>query len=138
MLARPSRDPDWSDVHTGPVSASYMSAREAFDAGFANMPGWATHALSLRDKVVGRLGLTTVTEGETRMTSLPVLVDTPQVFETGLEDKHLTFTLETRLEGDSVSAKTRIWFNHWSGQLYLRAVLIPHRLIMRHIIRSLA
>lgn len=136
MQSRPDRDADWQDTHRGPVASSIATARQAFEAGFRNMPNWVDTAMTVRNAVVQRFGLTTGDEDALR--SMPVLQDTDTVFETGLEDKHLTFSIETALQNGQVAATTRIWFNHWSGRFYLAIVMIPHKIIMRHIVRSLA
>lgn len=138
MQARPDRDPDWQDTHRGPVKPTITTARQAFEVGFLNMPWWVNGAMRLRNAVVRRFGLNTGPDVSNPMHHLPVLQDSTEVFETGLEDKHLTFSLETVLQNGQVAATTRIWFNHWAGRLYLGVVLIPHKLIMRHIVRSLA
>lgn len=138
MQERPKQDPDWQDTHRGPVAPEYQTARQSFEAGFAALPGWVSVALRMRDAVVKRFGLTTVSEGELSMTSLPVLQETPTTYEVGLEDKHLTFTLVTEQCDADVSVTTRIWFNHWLGRVYLAAVLIPHKIIVRHAIRAVA
>ncbi|SHI02928.1 DUF2867 domain-containing protein [Marivita hallyeonensis] len=135
---RPDRAADWQDTHAGPVASDYRTARQAFDAGFANMPRWVDGAMSARNAIVRRFGLVTGEEGAGVMTRLPVWRETSDVFETGLVDKHLTFSIETRLSTGHVAATTRIWFNHWAGRLYLGIVMIPHKIIMRHIVRSLA
>lgn len=134
----PSRPCDWSDRHTGVVSTEITSARQAFETSFARLPKAVDWALRLRDAVVGRLGLARVTDGSLSMTTLPVLTERPDCYEVGLEDKHLTFTLQTDLAQREIAVTTRIWFNHWTGRLYLAAVLLPHKLIVRRAIRSLA
>ena len=96
--------------------------------------GWAVRA---RDAVVGRLGLATVSDGDLRLDTLPVLQDTPDCFEVGMADKHLTFTLQTDLTGRHIAVTTRIWFNNWSGRVYLLGVWVPHKLIVRHAIGSI-
>lgn len=137
MNGRPKHNPDWQDTHSGPVAPQYKTARQSFEAGFASLPGWVSIALRLRDAVVKRFGLTTVSEGDLNMTSLPVLQETPTTYEVGLEDKHLTFTLLTQQNNNNVSVTTRIWFNHWLGRVYLAAVLLPHKIIVRHAVRAL-
>lgn len=136
-LHRPPAPPDWQDVHAGPVAPDITSARSAYETAFSRLPRWVDTALRLRDGVVGRLGLATVTEGAIDMTRLPVIEETDRHYEVGLADKHLTFTLATRLDPGRVSLTTRIWFNHWSGRAYLALVLIPHKIIARHAVRSL-
>lgn len=138
MMQHPDRHHDWTDCHTGPVAPRHDTARAAFEAGFAAMPGWVDTALRMRDGVVKRFGLTTVTEGAVSMTNLPVLEDSPTRYEVGLEDKHLTFTILTERHPSKVSVTTRIWFNHWLGRVYLGVVVIPHKIIVRHAIRALA
>ena len=137
-MERPVREEDWSDVHAGEVSSEITGARMAFETAFSRLPKWVDTALAARDFVVRRFGLTTVSEGALSMTTLPVLQESQEVYEVGLQDRHLTFTLETELQGSHVSVTSRIWFNHWAGRLYLALVLIPHKLILRHAIRSLA
>ncbi|MGX9356360.1 DUF2867 domain-containing protein [Roseobacteraceae bacterium S113] len=136
-MQRPARSPDWQDHHDGPVRAEITSARMAFELGFASLPGWVDRALALRDRLVSPLGLTTVTDGALSMTTLPVLEDTPEHYEVGLEDKHLTFTLHTSLAPNRARVTTNIWFNHWIGRAYLTAVLIPHKIILRHSLKGL-
>ena len=136
MHQRPDTEPDWQDTHRGPVSSTITTARQAFETGFRNMPTWVDAAMTARNAVVRRFDLTTG-DGDA-LAHLPVLQETDTVFETGLADKHLTFSIETVLQNGHVAATTRIWFNHWSGRLYLTMVLIPHKIIMRHIVRSLA
>ncbi|MGB0506585.1 MAG: DUF2867 domain-containing protein [Pikeienuella sp.] len=138
-LAIPPREPDWQDCHSGPRRPELGMARDAYAEGMAVMPGWAQFALAARNRIVGLFGLRTGSDqGGDLMTSLPVLTDTTELYECGLTDKHLTFTLSTRLEGGRISITTSIWFNHWSGRLYLAVVLIPHKLIVKQTIRRLA
>jgi hypothetical protein len=136
--AFPDRPHDWQDCHAGPLSHDYQTARQAYEAGFAALPGWVDIALNLRDRIVGRFGLTTVTNGAMSMTTLPVLYEDPESYEVGLIDRHLTFTLRTQRQSGQVSITTRIWFNHWLGRAYLAVVLIPHKIIVRHAIRAVA
>jgi hypothetical protein len=72
------------------------------------------------------------------MADLPVVEETPKRYELGLIDRHLTFTIETELGGDTAHVTTNIWYNHWAGRLYLAVVLIPHKLILRGALRRLA
>jgi len=136
----PSAPPDWQDRHEGPLSSNRAgSARAVYEQGFHMMPGWAKLALRGRNAIVGRFGLKTEGQGGAdMMTSLPVVEDTPDRYCVGLQDKHLTFTLLTERSARDVAITTSIWFNHWSGRAYLAIVLIPHKLILRHIIKRLA
>lgn len=138
MQNRPARSPDWQDCHKGPIAPRHATARQAFETGFDNLPGWVGLALRGRDRVVKPFGLATVSDRDLSMTSLPVLEETPNTYEVGIEDSHLTFTLQTNLDHGIVSVITRIWFNHWMGRFYLATVLLPHKYILRHAIRALA
>ncbi len=93
--------------------------------------------MRLRNRIVGLFGLTTPTMGKGMM-DLPVAVETAQAYELGLIDRHLTFTLETLHQGSAATLTTRIWFNHWTGRLYLAMVLIPHKIIVKLALRRLS
>ena len=136
----PTAPPDWQDRHEGPLSGDRTgSARDVYEQGFHMMPGWATTALRMRNRIVRLFGLKTEGQGGADlMTSLPVVEDSADRYCVGLQDKHLTFTLLTERTARHVKITTSIWFNHWSGRAYLAVVLIPHKLILRHIIKGLA
>ncbi|QXT38924.1 DUF2867 domain-containing protein [Gymnodinialimonas ceratoperidinii] len=155
-LKRPLRPPDWSDAQTAPVRAGIPTARAAYEIALGQMPPWVNRAMKIRNGVVGRMGLKTpamAPETAQRQLSdidsppeaptpgmlhLPVVRERDDLYELGLEDRHLTFTLETRLEAGRAAMTTRIWFNHWTGRLYLAVVLIPHKIIVRHALGRLA
>lgn len=101
------------------------------------MPPWVHGAMKMRNRIVGLFGLTTPTMGQ-GMLDLPTVSETAQAYELGLIDRHLTFTLETRHQGDTAALTTRIWFNHWTGRLYLAVVLIPHKIIVKLSLRRLS
>lgn len=138
-LTRPDRAPDWSDRHEGSVSPAIRDARSAYLQAIHGFPAWARIALRLRNRIVAPFGLRTEgADGGDLMATLPVVHESADRLEVGLADKHLTFTIETALSGGRAAVTTRIWFNHWSGRLYLAAVLLPHKLILRHSLRGLA
>lgn len=138
-LTLPNEPPHWQDQHSGPLDPALLTARDAYMTGFSRMPAWAQFALDLRNRVVSLFGLKTEgPAGSGLMTSLPVIEDTVDRYRVGLADKHLTFTLLTERDDARVRITTSIWFNHWSGRLYLALVLVPHKLIVRQIIRRLA
>ena len=85
-------------------------------------------------------GLKTKVEGrqEELMLALPVLHETPESYEVGLTDKHLTFTILTERSKTGTCLTTSIWFNHWTGRAYLALVYIPHKIIVRLAVRALA
>jgi hypothetical protein len=102
------------------------------------MPRWAGAALVLRDLVVRPLGLKTAAgqRGE-GMLGLPVITEQRGVYELGMEDRHLSFTIRTELAEGVAHVRTSIWFNHMLGRAYLAVVWLPHKLILRHILRHL-
>lgn len=136
-LKRPLRPPDWSDTHEAPLRAELTTARAAYEVALGQMPPWVHGAMNARNWIVGRLGLSTTTM-EQGMASLPIVSETDDAYELGLIDRHLTFTLQTIRDGDTARLTTRIWFNHWTGRLYLAVVLIPHKIIVKLSLRRLA
>lgn len=136
-LKRPLRPPDWSDTHEAPLRAELTTARAAYEVALGQMPPWVRGAMNARNWIVGRLGLSTPTM-EQGMASLPIVSETDDAYELGLIDRHLTFTLQTIRDGDTARLTTRIWFNHWTGRLYLAVVLIPHKIIVKLSLRRLA
>ncbi|THH36649.1 DUF2867 domain-containing protein [Aliishimia ponticola] len=135
----PASPPDWQDRHEGMLGRDLATARAIHEYGLSQMPGWAQVALDLRNRLAGRFGLKTEgADGARLMASLPVLEETPDRYCVGLQDKHLTFTLLTERTSARTAVTTSIWFNHWTGRAYLGLVLVPHKLILRHTIRSLA
>ena len=136
-LTRPMRPPDWADTHRGPVRPAITTARGAYEAALCTMPRWAEVALAARNKIVGLFGLHTPDMGQ-GMADLPVICESDEAFELGLEDRHLTFTILTEVTGGEAAVTTKIWFNHWAGRLYLGVILIPHKLILRGALRRLA
>lgn len=139
QLRRPDRAPDWSDRHVARINPGIRDARSAYLKAIHGFPVWARVALRLRNRIVAPFGLRTEgAEGGDLMATLPVVHESADRLEVGLADKHLTFTIETALSGGRAAVTTRIWFNHWSGRLYLAAVLLPHKLILRHSLKGLA
>jgi len=118
------------------------TARAAYEVALGTLPPWVHGVMKIRNRVVGRFGSATPTMGQGMMRQgmmdLPVVSETGEAYELGLIERHLTFTLQTCLEGGAATLTTRIWFNHWSGRLYLGIVLIPHKIIVRLALRRLA
>lgn len=136
-LKRPLRPPDWSDTHAAPLRAELTTARAAYEVALGQLPPWVSRAMTLRNWIVGRFGLSTPSM-DRGMAGLPVVSERDESYELGLIDRHLTFTLQTIVDGDHVRLTTRIWFNHWTGRLYLAIVLIPHKIIVKLSLRRLA
>lgn len=139
-MIKPSSAPDWQDSFAGPTDAQVTTARDAYETGFKRLPAWVGWALSARNKVVQAFGLKTEIEGqkEELMLALPVLQETPNAYEVGIDDKHLTFTILTERTATGTRLTTSIWFNHWTGRAYLALVYIPHKIIVRLAVKALA
>ncbi|ABD54516.1 DUF2867 domain-containing protein [Jannaschia sp. CCS1] len=136
-LKRPLRPPDWSDTHAAPLRAELTTARAAYEVALGQLPPWTRRAMTIRNAIVGRLGLRTP-DMQQGMADLPIVAESDESYELGLIDRHLTFTLQTIVEDDIARLTTRIWFNHWTGRLYLALVLIPHKIIVKLALRRLA
>ncbi len=139
-MIRPSTHPDWQDSYAGPTDAQITTARDAYETGFRRLPAWVGWALAARNKAVQLFGLKTRIEGreEELMLALPVLQETPEAYEVGIHDKHLTFTILTERTGTDTRLTTSIWFNHWTGRTYLALVYIPHKIIVRLAVKALS
>lgn len=139
----PDRPADWADCHTGPLARPELTARAAFERGLRAVPAWVGPAMALRNLLVRPFGLRTGVGGPPGagpagfLARLPVLTDRPDLFETGLTDRHLTFTLRVETAPARIALRTRIWFHSAFGRLYLRAVLTAHNAIVRRLLRSL-
>ena len=117
-----------------------MTAHQAYDKAFIALPRWVNWALALRNILMRPFGLTTSAGDGSRnmMLQLPIAHESDSNYQVGLVDRHLTFTIETDMSADQVAVTTRIWFNHCLGRLYLAAVLIPHKIIVKNAVRNLA
>ncbi len=139
-LTIPDRAPDWQDCHAGALVPPETTARDAFVRALDNAPGWVGAAMWLRNLMGRPFGITPATLDDRAdfLNRMPVVTDQPDHFETGLTDRHLTFTLSVDTQPGHVAATTRIWFHNLVGRLYLRAVLPVHRHLMRRMLRGLA
>ncbi len=136
---RPDSDPDWSDTVYGPLRFEGKTSRELFMMGLDNLPKWFQAALKIRNLVVAPFGLKTEFEGTGHfLARLPVLKDTEHVFETGIDDKHLTFTLCLKQQEGIASMKTNIWFNSLLGKFYLTIIKPGHILAVKNLCRTIA
>ena len=136
---RPPAAPDWADTVTGPMRRPGMTAREAFLFALERPPLWLRVAMVLRNIAVAPFRLKTGLKGKGHfLARMPVVADKPEHFETGMADRHLTFTIATLIRGDMVGVTTAIWFNSWLGRVYLRLVMPGHILATRQIAGRIA
>jgi hypothetical protein len=134
----PDRPEDWSDAYQGPMVPPCDTARDALMRGLQSMPVWAEGLMRLRNRLARLVGLHGGQDGADMLTRMPVLSESDDRFETGVSDRHLTFTILVELLGPEVRLTTRIWFNHWLGRVYLFVILTFHKAILRHMMRSLS
>lgn len=137
-LVCPDRPEDWSDAYQGLMVPPCETARGALMRGLQTMPTWAETLMRLRNRLARMVGLHGGQDGASMLARMPVLSESIDRFETGVSDRHLTFTILVELRGPEARLTTRIWFNHWLGRVYLWAILPFHKAILRHMIRSLA
>lgn len=144
---QPSRNPDYSDTFTGPNAHPSLTARELAALALSRVPGWFRLMFSLRQRVAGVLGLKTAhgdggQVGTDFLMELPVLIETPDRFRAGLNDKHLDFAIDVKKQAQNVAITTDIWFgqgaNRLLGRAYLTAVKPFHNAILRHWIAVLS
>lgn len=136
---RPDGAPDWADTVFGPAQLPGMGARALFDEALKRPPLWLGAAMILRNLLVAPFGLRGKLEGQGHfLTRLPVVTERPDHFETGMRDRHLTFTLSVRLRSDEVFVTTSIWFNAPLGKIYLAVIKPGHILATRQIASRIA
>lgn len=132
----------FEDIYTGKLGSPEAPARRLVAHGLAAMPGWVDGAMWLRNHLVAPFGLKTGAEnGQAAelMRRLPVVRETDVEFITGMEDRHLDFTVRlTKTLGGGFELATKVTPHNRFGRVYLRAVLPAHKLIMRRIARGLA
>ncbi|MEM7438788.1 MAG: DUF2867 domain-containing protein [Pseudomonadota bacterium] len=132
-FVRPDRQPDWADTIGGPLIDPGMTAKEAFLHALGAWPAWLRAALVVRNMVVAPFGLKTELEGDGHLlTRMPVVTEKPEHYETGIADRHLSFTIAVHVQNASVYMTTAIWYNNWLGRVYLRVVMPGHILAVRH------
>ncbi|MDU8929242.1 DUF2867 domain-containing protein [Alisedimentitalea sp. MJ-SS2] len=142
-LDLPDRAPDWQDCHSGPVSPPRHPARAVFRRALAQAPRWMGPAMALRNMALRPFGLHTKTPDPLTspggfLDAMPVVDDSDTRFETGLSDRHLTFTLTAQSDGQDIHLTTRIWFNHWLGRVYLLVVWPAHVILIRTMLRRIS
>lgn len=140
-LKRPLRPPDGSDTHTARPRADLTPARAAYEVARGQLPPWVSRAMTICNRVVGRMGPSTPTMdlGNGKgMADLPIVTGTDDTNLLGPIDRYLAFPLRTCAEADTARLTTRIWFNQWTGRLCPAVVLIHQKRIVRFAIGRLA
>lgn len=132
----------FEDCYTGRLGSPETPARRLAAHGLAAMPGWVGAAMWLRNRIVTPFGLKTGAEDgppADLMRRLPVVRETADEFVTGMDDRHLNFTVRlTKTQDGGFELATRVTPHNRFGRAYLAAVLPTHRVIMCRIASGLA
>jgi hypothetical protein len=131
---------DFSDAWRGQADRSDVTAMQVAIGMFKEPPRWVNALMSVRDGIVGRLGLKTsehLPAGSpgTSAGIFPVLLNTPTEVVLGADDKHLDFRIWVHVEphsgGSRVTASTVVRTHNRFGRLYLATIMPFHRLLSR-------
>lgn len=141
-FAKPDRKPDFSDIFEGRLAHHEKSARELAEYALANSPAWFLKLFQLRQFFARLVGLKTqprqsAVDGTSFLLAMPVIEDSDDVYEAGISDRHLDFTLRLEKVSQSIRLSTTIWFNNWAGRIYLALVRPFHNRICAHYVKVL-
>ena len=121
---------DFADAYALDIAAPIL-APEAARRAFGGMPSWARHLLTLRNAVVGPLGLKTRATGDgPSLGMFPILLSTPSRVVLGMDDRHLDFRIVVDVQGNRVTMTTLVQRHGWAGRAYLALVLPFHKRIV--------
>lgn len=121
---------DFSDAFAFDMSEP-VDAPEAARRVLTGMPGWARHLMTLRNALVGPLGLKTGATGTVaRIGIFPILTATPSRVVLGLDDRHLDFRIVVDVVGTQVTLTTLVRRKAWYGWVYLALVMPFHKVIV--------
>ncbi|MEM1316749.1 MAG: DUF2867 domain-containing protein [Pseudomonadota bacterium] len=147
IFHQPDRAADYSDTFAGPNAHEQLTARELAALALSRVPGWFAAMFALRQRLASLVGLKTAhgdggQVGTDFLLELPVLIEEPDRFRAGLNDRHLDFAIDVRKRNGEVSITTDIWFGEAGGGLFGRAYLTAvkpfHNAILRHWVRVIA
>lgn len=161
MSVRPSQLPSGSDLHQRLGAGDFLDcyaiaptnpdlAPLEYAVRLANMPGWVTALLALRNLVVAPLGLKT-SFGTGQASTEPAIGDYVGIFRLekatdseailGENDKHLDFRIAVhKSEGPQPIVYLATWVHphNWLGRSYLATVMPFHKLIVQRMLATLA
>lgn len=124
---------DAGDTWTTPLlDGDADDVRSWQDGVFSAAPAWVRRLMALRDRLVGPLGLRTA--GGHRG-GFPELAASGDEVLTGLDDRHLSFRVSTRLSGGEVAVTTLVQVHNGLGRLYWSVVRWFHPVVVRSLLR---
>lgn len=138
---------DFADAFSLVVDDAAIDAVTASRRWLEHPPGWIAALMSLRDFLVGPLGLRTrhnqTPARSARIGAFPVLSKTPERVVMGLDDRHLDFRLAVDVAalGDrrrQITAITLVRTHNRFGRIYLAVILPFHRRIVPGIMARMA
>jgi hypothetical protein len=124
-----------SDAYRLTVEGIALDARTAAMRAFSRAPKWIGGLMTLRNCLVGPLGLkTSVSAARDRIGFFPVISETPGRVLLGLDDKHLDFRIAVDVapagSRQQITTTTLVRPHNLLGRVYLAAVLPFHRVIV--------
>lgn len=160
VLRRTDEQSDYIDSYSSVIElpdGQTPAIEDMAKAFFASGPEWVDHLFTLRNKIVGLLGLKTGRAGNKqqllnnftcepgdKLGLFKVFAKNEQEVILGEDDKHLNFRVslfvgksDTGLKNELVIS-TVVKFNNWLGRLYFIPVKPFHRLIVPVMLRGIA
>lgn len=112
---------------------------------FGGQAGWVGALLAVRDFMVAPFGLKTASVLRRDLTS--DRIDIFRVFERhpreiilGEDDRHLDFRVSVLVDEEGASRRlvvtTLVFYRHWGGRAYIRAIAPFHRLVVKSALRG--
>jgi hypothetical protein len=135
---------DFADAFSMTIPGTGADAREVAALCFSRLPDWAGWLLALRNAVMRPFGIKT----DEMMQSLPVLREDAGEVVVGLNDDHLDFRTQFRVDriclspdgpGLSLITLTTIVRTHNRlGRIYLAIIMPVHKLVVRSLLKRVA
>ncbi|MEM7491007.1 MAG: DUF2867 domain-containing protein [Pseudomonadota bacterium] len=118
--------------------ASTLAPRAAGEVIVA-FPGWAEGLLRLRNLLVAPFGLSADgPDAEDKLGPFPVQSDDGREIVVGFDDRHLNFRVSVMSRDGRVTLATWVDPHHWSGRVYLTAIMPFHMAIVRNALARVA
>ncbi|MCD2175459.1 DUF2867 domain-containing protein [Rhizobium sp. C4] len=138
---------DWVDRHHVLVSGRDVAAPDAARSMLgAEMPGWVSSLMRLRNFIVGFVGLKGAGPGvgldpSHSIGGFPIVSETPRKVVLGFDDWHLDFRIVVEATpqpaGTEVSVSTLVKRKHWFGKAYIFLITPFHMLIVKQSMKRL-
>lgn len=135
---------DFADAFTMTAPGGNLDAREVAALCFSKLPDWAGWLLRLRNAVMRPFGIKT----DEIVQSLPVLHEDASEVVVGLNDDHLDFRTQFRVdtirlgpEGPDlglITLTTIVRTHNRLGRIYLALVMPVHKLVVRSLLTRVA